>query len=522
MARRMRKRARSSDAERGSRPKDKASKRKRLGQLDNSHQAVSHAVPSNDLRPIDLNDPSQFQTPYTSLHSSAAEQATVPDILSPLPVARRILSRTNSRNLKENKSKSTSSRHTHSRSTSRGDLVLASPFHSRPGSLTSSPKKKSHSKHSKYGKSRANSDNRNHEPTFTMNHQNQSTQNSPHHSVTNKRICHNRVPSGPTDMLPANLLFEQDWLVPAKALNRAPLGEISRHDDEFFDGNGSFFGDVPLAYSTPLQKASDPRLHADNNDVIMQEPNALPLSRQRKIVHENADSIFSSLYYSAEISDPGTESTSHRYPKKQSLLSNPVALSFPSSPFPSESDFLQVANNDDPVPDPAILAHPPWNQISHDPFAAGFDPVIATPPPSPPRSRIIMVEGSPNGDALGEMFGVLDIQGTHSHPCIFLCPYILLTTAYTHHSPFNRTSNLSSILLSRHLRPYRQPLKISGQPSHYHYYHSQQNKTSSPQKKSGINHPSIRLRLSASTSPVYSQKNSFRNHSTSRWEGNQF
>ncbi|KAG1776606.1 hypothetical protein EV702DRAFT_1107726 [Suillus placidus] len=80
-----------------------------------ARQAVQSDAPEAEA------DIDAFQTPFPSaeyVHSSSVTRSLVPEEFSPVPNVKRILSRTSSRNLKEN-------------STS---LPLASPFHSRPSS----------------------------------------------------------------------------------------------------------------------------------------------------------------------------------------------------------------------------------------------------------------------------------------------------------------------------------------------------------------------------------------------------
>jgi hypothetical protein len=80
-----------------------------------ARQAVESDAPEAEA------DVDAFQTPFPSVeyvHSSSVTRPLAPEELSPVPNAKRILSRTSSRNLKENNT----------------SLPLASPFHSRPSS----------------------------------------------------------------------------------------------------------------------------------------------------------------------------------------------------------------------------------------------------------------------------------------------------------------------------------------------------------------------------------------------------
>ncbi|KAG1770207.1 hypothetical protein EDD22DRAFT_91503 [Suillus occidentalis] len=80
-----------------------------------ARQAVESDAPEAEAN-VDM-----FQTPFPSaeyVHSSSVTRPLVPEEFSPVPIVKRILSRTSSRNLKENDT----------------SLPLASPFHSRPSS----------------------------------------------------------------------------------------------------------------------------------------------------------------------------------------------------------------------------------------------------------------------------------------------------------------------------------------------------------------------------------------------------
>jgi hypothetical protein len=188
-----------------------------------------------------------FQTPYPSAGTeqfklnSSIGQNVPPEKFSPLPVARRILSRTSSRNLKENSSRSSSRR-------------LASPFSSRPGSAASSPKKNTKGKRPvPRAKPRTLSDANNQnivqrQPSVSVTH---STQNSPKSSARDRR------PSVPNATLMLQQISHQDWLVPAKALSRVPLkgsDSVFGSPSDHVIGSSPFFDDFPQAVSTPYHE----------------------------------------------------------------------------------------------------------------------------------------------------------------------------------------------------------------------------------------------------------------------------
>ena len=199
-----------------------------------------------DMVQFEVNDDSQFHTPFSSSCAvdSPISKDTPLEQLSPLPVARRIFPRSDSRNFKEN---------------SVGSLSLASPFHSRPGSVASSPdgKRKSH-RRVLDTKSRTLSDKRNQ----TNIEQNLSlsavchTGNSP---GSMKTCLHNRRPSVPTSAHMVQEITRQDWLIPPKALSRAFLaGDFDRYSvdspPELVIGPSALFEDLPVAASTPHHK----------------------------------------------------------------------------------------------------------------------------------------------------------------------------------------------------------------------------------------------------------------------------
>lgn len=262
---------------------ERRSKRLKRVNASSAGTREDYILSLDDLRPVDPTDASLFQTPFGEeyIHPSLVQKPLVPEQMSPLPVATRMLSRTTSRNLKEN---ATSSRPTSSKS-------LASPFISRHNSANSSPGTKLNPK--SRGKSKAiaksstqrpalttkshstNSTSQNefkaqsqpqlqdHEPIFTMNH---SAQNSPRRAPN--PLARNRYPSSHT----LTQISRPDWFIPPKVLTRSDTPLDS--DDEMYTPpdfgvvgsvrSSSFLADVPIAFSTPLPRRP-PQLDPDMN-----------------------------------------------------------------------------------------------------------------------------------------------------------------------------------------------------------------------------------------------------------------
>jgi hypothetical protein len=206
----------------------------------------------------DPTDPLSYQTPAPSPPAAPKPPAT--DRLSPVPVVRRPISRrTSSRNLKENRNIPPLFR-----TSSRSQPVLASPFHSRPGSAKSSPDKKD-SEQRKIRKSRALSDSKPrpsdsksrtiNEPMPAVNY---STHNTPH---TRTRTMHKENPAG----LDFQNIPAHNWFIPPKILSSSnpkhPLVDISPYiydpsPTESQYGMAAFFHGV--THSTPHTYAKRP------------------------------------------------------------------------------------------------------------------------------------------------------------------------------------------------------------------------------------------------------------------------
>jgi hypothetical protein len=284
MTRRMKKRARQSISsphpvhEQAVTDCQKSSKRAK-----NTHAVASS--PSPDLHssvfPLDtlnsLNDGTnnlQYQTPF---NLSPVSSPKAPDSMSPVPPSRRQLSRTGSRNLKENR------------------IVkrLASPFRShsisrscsRSGSRANSPKKKV--KH----------------PPFYIKTRTRSEANAhPGENVSDQALfpvsgslptlgsmksitCDSHVPNASTAYMLQNLSV-QDWFRPAKALSHSPFSEDYVPPGTPFqdwDYSSKAFNDgAPLQTSTPIVTKDSIRTHVDWNG----SPNAPNTSGSTRTLHD--------------------------------------------------------------------------------------------------------------------------------------------------------------------------------------------------------------------------------------------
>jgi hypothetical protein len=289
---------------------------KSLKRTKNAHAVPSSPLPGldNSIFPLDtlnsLNDGTnnlQYQTPF---NLSPVSSPTAPDPMSPVPPSRRQLSRTGSRNLKENR------------------IVkrLASPFRSRSisrscsrsGSRANSPRKKV--KH----------------PPFYIKTRTRSEANAhPDENVSDQVLfpvsgslptlgsmksitCGSHVPNASTAYMLQNLSV-QDWFRPAKALSHSPFSEDYVPPGTPFqdwDYSSKAFNDgAPLQTSTPITTKDSIRTHVDRNgspsapntsgptrtlhDADKNTMNSYNLDglefRRRTLQHFPHDSIFSSF-----------------------------------------------------------------------------------------------------------------------------------------------------------------------------------------------------------------------------------
>ena len=309
-------------------------------------------------------DSTSFQAPSQSSSSDNLTEIvsrTDMEPLSPLPVARRILSRTSSRNLKEN---------------ANIPRNLASPFSSRPGSRTGSPVRQRHRQFQAALKSQTLSSNIPKPPNKSLLScipadklglpvASATTPSSPVSQIPStsksQAILHSRTSSIPT--IPTSsfgLLSDASWLVPPKILNRSPE-EFREEIEVLHSGDPFFFFGVPDQVSTPAQKADiiipnhsfATGTYSDDSDAYMSDTSdnlgldvvaaakALippashrqPRRRRRTIMHVSSDSIFSSpLDFSAYITDedsPGrirrttNNGNATQVPKRTTLAQSP-------------------------------------------------------------------------------------------------------------------------------------------------------------------------------------------------------
>ncbi|KAF9219708.1 hypothetical protein BS17DRAFT_788649 [Gyrodon lividus] len=271
---------------------------KRVVNTGPSTEPLDMPLPQDDL---------SLQTPFPAseyIHESAVVKPLISDQLSPVPVAKRILSRTSSRNLKENS--------THSQ-------TLASPFHSRPSSAVSSPKRKSKARSLRASRISLHSKSRNlsgafKEDSLRISRKNSTVSLNDNSKHPAKRVTmHQRYPSNPSTSYMRSQVAQQDWFAPPKALSRPfDYDEIpSPHGS--LQSDTSFFNSVPQFCSTPLVFRSQsgagmqapidgnesPAPLAHNNDLTLADPvdiemtdNMLPNHRQT--IHISGNSIFSS------------------------------------------------------------------------------------------------------------------------------------------------------------------------------------------------------------------------------------
>ncbi|KAI0064068.1 hypothetical protein BV25DRAFT_336028 [Artomyces pyxidatus] len=269
----------------------------------------------------------QFRTPFNLSPQTATNpglnQSIVPDRLSPVPATRRSLSRTSSRNLKENS----------------GIGGLASAFHSRSASKTGSPKKKAKKPHF-YKKARTLSDaagpDCKDKSPFRAGTASVTESARPRPSLLPSH-CH----SGSSTAYMLQQLTDQDWFRPAKALSRSPFSddyippETPPPDWSF--ATASFFGGVPLETSTPLTKIktgrapnegtpSAPNTPERAKDVVMTD---LVCESSTRSAHTTArhskDSIFSTTF-------DATATTSHAQRRSKSDVCVEALRSISGSP----------------------------------------------------------------------------------------------------------------------------------------------------------------------------------------------
>jgi hypothetical protein len=283
---------------------------------------------------------SLFETPFPTQHT-ITKSYIVPladDPISPVPIGRRMLSRTTSHNLKENANGGRNTRKS-----------LASPFNSRPTSRSPSPIKpiQSHTKRIPLSKSRTLSSSFLKQSSKTDTSSNSVAPDSlfdntrfactalPQDVVerSSQSLSHGRTASIPNVSSATGLLDNisaEDWLVPPKALVRNSQSHKDLQLDVFQADYPSFYFDQPNQVSTPsrrkrqctvtLKNIRQPEVprkapksyYSDDSDaeLVAIDSEVSPRQarpRRRTVVHLPSDSIFSSaLDFSIYSSDNST------------------------------------------------------------------------------------------------------------------------------------------------------------------------------------------------------------------------
>ncbi|KAG9309904.1 hypothetical protein JVU11DRAFT_9936 [Chiua virens] len=277
---------------------------KRIKRTQEHISNVDSAVPFNTL-----SDDLSFQTPFStpqSVHDSALPRPPVPDQLSPVPVAKRVMTRTSSRSLKENGAHS---------------QILASPFSSRPGSAAPSPKHQVKGRSSRrVSRIPLNTKSRTLSGVFKENARHVPRKGStaslkePNKEPVAARIMRQRYRSSPSTSYMRAQFAQDEWISPPKAISRALDGNELHSPGGSVHSNGSFYTDQPRSCSTPatsrlrkLSKRHGRRTEVDNFpvasslpkdsteagnlDVEMMDGTVL---QRRQTIHLSSNSIFTS------------------------------------------------------------------------------------------------------------------------------------------------------------------------------------------------------------------------------------
>ncbi len=413
---------------------------------------------------------SQWCTPGVTMPS---QQSMVPssgsrlppssDQLSPLPFVRRMLSRTSSRNFKEN-------------ATHGGLRSLASPFSSRPGSRAPSPGKTHKTDRAikrrpiHHTKSRTLSQSgglreKFVDPNLAIQGAAVGTQYLPTTSHVDSvaygkmiATAHNRSNSTPSLKPALDHMSSEPWLVASKAKVHSPQvsdAVIQGEKEDMVVDHLSFFADAPLQTSTPPRRRRSatvgvwahglmPQLDADppppvrsfryDSDVDMSDSSRPgspsdsissrakpPRRRRRTIVHLSSDSLFSSsMDFSALMSETerfprppaseGCRSPADEYHTGDVDLAPAFSLS--SSPV----QFMRSDVSGRPLSKSSLRICGPTSSVSFSSHQPGV-------PPSSPSSCAPPAQASPDpeGDELLDLFSVLGLDGMCRAPLdIFL------------------------------------------------------------------------------------------------------
>ncbi|KAH7885769.1 hypothetical protein F5I97DRAFT_1967275 [Phlebopus sp. FC_14] len=287
---------------------ERALLRERLAKrIKRTEEYTMNVAAERNTEPLDApfpQDELNFQTPFPTeeyMHESSISRPLVPENLSPVPVAKRILPRTSSRNLKENNM----------------SCPLSSPFHSRPGSAASSPKKKVKGKSLRASRISLRGVSRTLSGVLKENSRRISRKDSTMSLNENikcshaKPMMHQRYPSSPSTPYMRSRSVQQDWLAPPKGLPRT-LSDRDLSPRESVVSTSSFFNGIPQFCSTPPvsrarrtdreapSDASDqprPTVASGVHDADVQMTD--DIFPRRQTIHISGNSIFSS---SAEFS----------------------------------------------------------------------------------------------------------------------------------------------------------------------------------------------------------------------------
>lgn len=433
-----------------------AKKLKRRSQGDlraSEHVSLAPTVPST---PVMLQDAPTFpldsQQIYDSLFETPACTTTedtimrsylqpiAPEDLSPVPVSRRMLSRTSSRNFKENRKS------------------LASPFNSRPASRAASPRRYSKtpikplqnrsrtfssSNYSQHRKSASVSRYTNSQTEETKDSIFDSIYSSAQAPASHATQSHTRTGSIPN--VSSNLLDHistEDWLVPPKAMSRSPPSLEDMDLDDFSAEHPSFYFDAPVQASSPPRRRrttvtlrdfrpmvsnrsqSDSMLldstqpSASQDITVTEDGSKNPTSnlrgRRRTVVHMSGDSIFSSaLDFSAYMTE-GSPTKVHKILVPPVNLSSRGLSATQSAPGPPAPPGLDPAFSPAPVFFPPPAGTPESNSanvsITTACLARQVPPTPYVPRPSLSRRTRSLLE-SPESDKLHEMFTSLGLDG---------------------------------------------------------------------------------------------------------------
>ncbi|KAJ7238415.1 hypothetical protein C8J57DRAFT_1566129 [Mycena rebaudengoi] len=279
---------------------------KRARRSSNPEVLSAKKLKSSGITP--MGSPSQYETPHPSalteeqkfkLNSSKGLPMH-PDQFSPLPVGRRVISRTASRNLKENVARPSRNK----------DKFLGSPFNSRPNSVASSPRKRTfaipprsltNAAESTLNLFKRTLSDTNYNPNIP---QSASTNTSPTHSHSPTRICRPSAPSPPrpgtwipTETNVGGFDFNfysapMDPFLLRSSMNEIDLNRPPSSLSIYGDSESKFF-DEALGISTPASHIPDLTITSDAMDVDAPSSPGMKPPRMRERSPWLSDSLIS-------------------------------------------------------------------------------------------------------------------------------------------------------------------------------------------------------------------------------------